>query len=60
MLLINSSTLSFVRNALRCLTANSLENKVARYENIIDYENKVGGKVRVFVDESHWNLGGLR
>ncbi|CAL6043777.1 DDE_superfamily endonuclease domain-containing protein [Hexamita inflata] len=54
------STMSYVRSVDRVANANSPENKIARLENILDYESKVGGEVRVFVDESHWTLGGLR
>ncbi|CAL6114564.1 DDE_superfamily endonuclease domain-containing protein [Hexamita inflata] len=58
--LIGESTMSYVRSVDRVANANSPENKMARLENILEYESKVGGKVRVFVDESHWTLGGLR
>ena len=57
---IGSKPLSIARTVDRVPNANSMENKIARRDNSIEFVRNRVGCFRIYVDESHWKIGDLR
>lgn len=57
---IGEKTFSFVRCVDRDKTANDMEHKIMRKENILRWVKLLKrGVLEIYVDESHWKIGDL-